>query len=102
MAGSAPSAAPGSEQVSGSDVQAPHPTPPTLPASMCAGDRSMCADDSLSTCAGDPLSMCAGDPLSMCAGDPLSMCAGDPFTAIGCYGWYIPLCDCRKTEWQGC
>ena len=66
------------------NVIVPHPTPPhptpTLPASMCAGDRSMCADDPLSMCAGDPLSMCAGDPLSMCAGDPLSMCAGDPFT----------------------
>ena len=54
------------------------PTPPNqtrngwFPASMCADDRSLWADD--------PVSLCADDSFAMCADDPLSMCADDPFT----------------------
>ena len=73
----------------------PHPTPPThptplehereriillwgsffafrgsaiswYPASMCADDRSLCADDAVSLCADDSFAMCADESLSMC------------------------------------
>ena len=81
----------------------PHPTPPTpphpphptgtwkredylalrivfciswkLPASMCADDRSLCADDAVSLCADDSFAMCADDSLSMCADDALTVWA---------------------------
>ena len=60
----------------------PHPTPPTphnqtrngwFPASMCADDRSLCADDAVSLCADDSFAMCADDSLSMCADDALTL-----------------------------
>ena len=58
----------------------PHPPNQSLngwyPASMCADDRSMCADD--------PVSLCADDSFAMCADDPLSLCADDPFTCRSC------------------
>ena len=34
------------------------------PASMCADDRSLCADDPVSLCADDSFAMCADDPLT--------------------------------------
>ena len=43
------------------------------PASMCADDRSLCADDAVSLCADDSFAMCADDSLSMCADDALTI-----------------------------
>ena len=57
----------------------PHPPNQTrngwFPASMCADDRSLCADD-------DAVSLCADDSFAMCADDSLSMCADDALTPI--------------------
>ena len=55
----------------------PHPTPTKpdgwFPASMCADDRSLCADDAVSLCVDDSFAMCADDSLSMCADDALTV-----------------------------
>ena len=81
----------------------PHPTPPPhpptppnqtrngwFPASMCADDRSLCADDAVSLCADDSFAKCADDSLSMCADDALTL--DPPF-----FGWFVLMCRCKQT-----